>query len=52
MGKNVSKFEEEVIKNYDENSEKGCILEVTIDYSKDLHDFHSELLFLSKKDEN
>ena len=26
--KNVSKFDEEFIKNYDENSDKGYILEV------------------------
>ena len=49
MGKNESKFDEEFIENYDENSEKGYILEVTIDYPKDLHDLHSDLPYLSER---
>ena len=32
--KNVSKFEEDFIKNYDEDSNKGYILEVDIEYPK------------------
>ena len=32
---NMLKFNKEFIKNYDENSNKGYILEVTIDYPKD-----------------
>ena len=36
MGKNVSKFDEEFIKNYDEDSNKGYILEVDVEYPKDL----------------
>ena len=44
-GKNVSKFEEEFIKNYDEDSNKGYIAE----YPKDLHSFHSNLPFLSER---
>ena len=29
-GKNVSKFHEDFIKNYDEDSDKGCTLEVDV----------------------
>ena len=32
MEKNVSKFEKDFIKSYDENSDKGYILEVDIEY--------------------
>ena len=47
--KSVSKFDEEFIKNYDEHSNKGYILEVDVEYPNDLHNFHSELSFLSKR---
>ena len=32
-----------LIKNYDEDSNKGYILEVDVDYPKKLHDSHSDL---------
>ena len=32
--KDLSKFNESVIKNYDENSDKGYILEVDVEYPK------------------
>ena len=32
-----------LIKNYDEDSNKGYILEVDVDYPKKLHDLHSDL---------
>ena len=41
----MSKFTEEFIKNYDEGSDKGCILEVDVKYPKKLHDLHSDLPF-------
>ena len=41
----MSKFTEEFIKNYDENSNKGYILEVDVKYLKKLHDLHSDLPF-------
>ena len=47
--KNVSKFGEDFIKNYDEDSNKGYILEVDVEYPKDLHNLHSDFLFLSEK---
>ena len=45
-GKNMLKLYKNFIKNYDEESNKGYILEVDVDYSKDLNDLHSELPFL------
>ena len=48
-GNNVSKFNEEFIKNYDEDSSKAYILEVDIEYPKDLHNLHSDLPFLSER---
>ena len=49
MEKNMLKFNEEFIKNYDENSDKGYILEADVAYPKSLSDLHSDLLFLSEK---
>ena len=46
---NTSIFDEEFIRNYDEDSDKGYILEVTIDYPKDLHDLHSDVPFLPER---
>ena len=37
---NASRFDEEFTKNYDENSNKGYILDATIDYPQYLHDLH------------
>ena len=45
--KNVSKIDEDFIKNYDEDSDKGYILEVDVKYPKNLHDLH--LPFLPKR---
>ena len=45
----ISKFDEEFIKKYGENSEKGYILEVDVEYPKDLHKLHSDLPFLSER---
>ena len=47
--KNVSKFDEEFTKNYDEDSKKGYILEVDVEYPKDLHNLHSDLPLLSER---
>ena len=47
--KKVSKFDEGFMKNYDEDSNKGYILEVDVEYPKDLHNLHSDLPFLSER---
>ena len=49
--KNVLKFNEDFIKNYDEDSGKGYIFEVNVEYYniKNLHDLHSDLPFLPER---
>ena len=47
--KNTSKIDEEFIENYDENSDKGYILEVDVKYPRKLHDLHSDSSFLPKR---
>ena len=44
----ISRIYEEFIKNYDENNDKGYILEVDVKYPKKLHNIHSDLPFLPK----
>ena len=45
----TSRINEEFIKNYNENNNKGDILEVDVKYPRKLHDLHSDLPFLSKR---
>ena len=49
MEKSVSKFDDEFIKNYDEDSNKRYILEVDAEYPKNLHNLYSDLPFLSER---
>ena len=49
MEKNVSQFDENFIKSYDEDSNKGYVLEVESEHPKDLHNLHSDLPFLSER---
>ena len=44
-----NEINEDFIKNYDENNDKGYILEVDVKYPKRLHELHSDLPFLSKR---
>ena len=45
----LSKFNEKFIKNYNENSDKGCFLEIDVEYPKELSNLHKNLPFLPKK---
>ena len=47
--KNLSKFNETFIRNYDKNSDIGYFLEIDIDYLKKLFNFQKELLFLPER---
>ena len=44
-----NEINEEFIKNHDENSDKGYILEVDIKYPRKLHDLQNYLPFLPKR---
>ena len=48
-GKNTSKFNEDFIKIYDEESNKRYNLEADVDYSKTLYNLHSDLPFLPER---
>ena len=45
----LSIFTEDFIKNYDENSDKGYILEVDVEYPENIRVLHSDLLFLPER---
>ena len=47
MAKHI--INEDFIKNYNENNDKGYILEVDVKYPKRLHELHSDLPFLSER---
>ena len=51
---NIHEFDEDFIKNYDDNSNEGYILEVDVEYSKKLfngiaYNLHSDLPFLPER---
>ena len=48
-GKNVSKFDEDFVKNYDENSNTGYILEVDVEYPRKLLNLHRDLPLLAEQ---
>ena len=45
----ISKFNEAFIKNYDENSDKGYIFEVDVNYPEKILMLHSDLAFLPER---
>ena len=49
MKKNMLNLNEDFIKNYDEDSDRGYIFAVDVEYPKDLYDLHNDLPFLPEK---
>ena len=49
MEKIFYKFNEDFIKNYDEDSDKGYIIEVNVEYPKKLLNLHGDLPFLAER---
>ena len=45
----TSKFNEDFIKNYNEESDEGYFLEVDVQYPEKLHDLHNDIPFLSER---
>ena len=45
----LSIFTEEFSKNYDENSDRGYLFEVDVEYSRNLYKLHSDLPFLPER---
>ena len=45
----LSKIDEDFIKIYDKDSDKGYILELDVEYPKNSHDFHSDFQFLPER---
>ena len=45
----LSRFNEDFIKNYNENSDVGYFLEVDVEYPKKLFSSHKDLAFLSER---
>ena len=47
--KDTSKFNEDFIKNYIEESDEGYFLEVDVQYLEKLHEIHNDLPFLIER---
>ena len=48
---NVSKFDEDIIKNYNKNSDQGYIFELDVKYPKNFFNLYSDLPFLAERKE-
>ena len=49
MEKDVSKFDEDFIKSYYDGNNKGYVLEVDVEYLKNLLNLHGDLLFVDER---
>ena len=47
--KNTSQFNEDFMKNYNQESDKGCFLEVDVQYLQKLNNRHNDLTFLPER---
>ena len=47
--KNTTKFNENFIRNYDKDSDKGYILKVDVEYPKRVYNLHNDLPFLPER---
>ena len=47
-----SKILPNLMKNYNEESDEGCFLEVDVQYLEKLHELHNDLPFLPKRMKN
>ena len=47
--KDTSQFNEDFIKNYNEESDEGYFLEIDVHYPDNLHNLHNDLPFLNSK---
>ena len=45
----MSQFNEDFIKNYNEEKDEGYFLEVNVQYPEKLHELHNDLPFLPEK---
>ena len=50
--KDTSQFNEDFIKNYNEESDEGYFLEVDVQYLKNLNELYNDLPFFARKNEN
>ena len=50
--KYTSQFNEDFIKNYNEESDEGYFLEVDIQYLKNFNELYNDLPFFARKNEN
>ena len=47
--RDTSQFNEDFIKNYNEESDKGYFLKVDVQHTEKLHELHNDLLFLPER---